>query len=153
MIWKKIKDFPNYSVSNTGLVRSNKKILRLINGFGGRPKVCLYNKKIIKPCFVSRLVAEAFIPNPLNKPYVDHIDRDVKNNNVYNLRWCTQSENLLNYNTIKYRSLMIGNNKAVDVAQQNGIPRTTFYRRIKKGWGIIEAAIMPVHKKSNQKKE
>lgn len=45
---------------------------------------------------VHRLVAETFIPNPHNKPQVDHIDRNRANNNICNLRWVTSHENMLN---------------------------------------------------------
>ena len=48
---------------------------------------------------IHRLVAEVYIPNPDNKPIVDHIDTDKTNNDVNNLRWVTQEENMRNEQT------------------------------------------------------
>ena len=42
------------------------------------------------------MIAQAFIPNPDNKAYIDHINQDKTDNNISNLRWATHSENMLN---------------------------------------------------------
>lgn len=57
-----------------------------------------------KNVLVHRLVAETFIPNPDNLPEVDHIDKNIKNNKVSNLRWVNRQDNLKNAN-IDYSSL------------------------------------------------
>ncbi len=54
----------------------------------------LRNKKILKRERIHRLVAKAFIPNPENKPQVNHIDSNRINNHFSNLEWVTNSENL-----------------------------------------------------------
>jgi len=46
-----------------------------------------------KKMLVHRLIALTYIPNPENKPHIDHIDRNTLNNHISNLRWVTQLEN------------------------------------------------------------
>ena len=53
------------------------------------------NKKV-NVIHIHRLVAEAFISNPQNKPCVNHIDCNSSNNHISNLRYCTPKENLYN---------------------------------------------------------
>lgn len=59
----------------------------------GYHRVNLSVNGVAKKFRVHRLVAQAFIENPLNKPYVNHIDGNKLNNHVSNLEWCTASEN------------------------------------------------------------
>lgn len=67
---------------------------------------------------VHRMVAELFIPNPDNKPCVDHIDTNKRNNNVNNLRWVTYSENMLNPKTSKLNSAI---QKKCQIGEKNGM--------------------------------
>lgn len=86
-----------YDVSNTGNVRRvGGKVLKpaLVAGY---PRVTVGGKN----CHIHRLVAIAFIPNPENKPCVNHKDGDKQNNHVSNLEWATYSENELHaYNVL-----------------------------------------------------
>ena len=109
-IWKVIEEFPNYMVSNTGKVRSLD--MRSRNGYGeyvkhgkilrgsdnGKGYKFVYlRKELGEPKvkrYIHRLVASAFIDNPLNKPCVNHIDNDPQNNKSCNLEWVTAKENI-----------------------------------------------------------
>lgn len=93
--WKPIKEYDgHYEVSNLGNVRNSKgKILKLQTDSNGYKRVNLY-KKGYKVNLVHRLVASAFIENPLNKLCVNHIDNDRTNNNVNNLEWVSYEENM-----------------------------------------------------------
>lgn len=145
--WKTIKDLPNYDVSNFGRVRNNKtyRILKpkLIRGY---ESVCLRkdNKNIYKR--VNRLVAEAFIHNPLNKPLVNHIDYNPRNNNVENLEWVTNSENQLwSRERISKGHIAISKNPHPDITKnKNGYlfqKRNGKNKRIKKWFKTLEEAI------------
>lgn len=84
-----------YSVDIFGTVRnllSGKIIEHYVNEYGYH-NVYLYKDGEKKGKRVNRLVAMAFIPNPLGKPQVNHIDGDKDNNNVWNLEWVTNKEN------------------------------------------------------------
>ena len=62
----------------------------------GYVRVGLTKNKKTKFFLIHRLVAKAFIPNPENKPQVDHFDRNKSNNILCNLRWATRGENQRN---------------------------------------------------------
>ena len=85
------------SYANNALGRRKKpKKLSQTKRTGGYLNVTLLdNGKKPRYFRVNRLVALAFIPNPNNKPYVNHIDEDRTNNNVSNLEWVTPKENNL----------------------------------------------------------
>lgn len=60
----------------------------------GYEHVFLRNNSIVSQQKIHRLVAMAFIPNPENKPFINHIDGNKVNNSIENLEWCTHSENM-----------------------------------------------------------
>ena len=98
-LWKDIDGFVGkYQISNMGRVRSlhwNKEIILKggISKFGYR-RVVLTNNNYRKYYAIHRLVALAFIPNPENKPEVNHKDENKLNNRVDNLEWVTCKENI-----------------------------------------------------------
>lgn len=102
--WRDIKDYEGfYQISNLGRVKSfkNKKHPKLLT-------ICMDSSQYLyvglslhgktKNHRIHRLVAQAFIPNPENKPQVNHKDEDKTNNKVENLEWMTAKENA-NYGT------------------------------------------------------
>ena len=118
--WKDIEGFVgHYQVSDQGRVRSlNRTVTRSNNRIhvykgviltntitgGGKGRVVLCKDHIKYPSVVSVLVANAFCPNPLGYELVAHIDKDVSNDNAYNLWWLHREK----YKTYK---LAMGVNK------------------------------------------
>jgi len=99
-----IQDYPNYLIYDDGRVWSKPRkdsrgcqvkggFLKHVKTHAGYHRVYLWRDGKGKYVPVSRLVAIHYIPNPENKPEVDHIDRDKDNNHISNLRWATKQEN------------------------------------------------------------
>lgn len=96
-IFKDIIKFENtYQISNIGNVRNKKTGLLLTpqyNKKGYQYVYLSYSHTGRVKWYIHRLVAKHFIPNPENKPQVNHIDCNKQNNSVDNLEWCTNNEN------------------------------------------------------------
>lgn len=152
----------NYSVSDTGIVKANERIINTSTGkrkfkekilkpeitIDGYLRVVLCDAGVKKRVFVHRLVAEAFIPNPNNFPVINHKDENPLNNSVENLEWCTVAYN----NAYNHRHQRIGDTEGLDVdvydlnnnfiqslqsitdfARKYGFSITTSWRRLKDG--------------------
>lgn len=97
--WRDVVGYEwKYKVSSLGNIMSFSKVkkwgvLKHLYSHDWYPKVVLCKYNTIKHLFIHRIVAITFIDNPLNKPFINHIDWIKDNNAISNLEWCTASEN------------------------------------------------------------
>lgn len=141
--WRAVVGFEGlYEVSNLGNVRSiqfhgkrRNKLLSLTDVRGYKlVKLRDWENKVALSYPVHRLVAQSFIPNPENKPQVDHIDTNPSNNVVNNLRWVTSLENQNNPLTLeKLRTNLCSYNKSskhkMDIQVSQGHPVIQYDRK------------------------
>ena len=147
--WEYIDEQNYYQVSNLGRVRSLPRLLTHKNG-----KEVQLKGKILKPYLdrkgyltitinhktrpIHRLVAEHFIPNPNNKPCIDHINTNRVDNRVENLRWCTYKENMGNPIT---RKALIRHNQEISLNRREPIIREDLFGNIKEYDSITSAKL------------
>lgn len=96
--WKQVEAFPNYIISNTGVLKNTKtkKTIKPHLSNTGYYVCSMSNNGKISSSNIHTLVAKAFVdnPNPALYTEVHHIDGDKLNNNADNLKWVTRQENL-----------------------------------------------------------
>lgn len=155
-VWKDIAGYEGlYQVSDMGRVRSCKRLVshpkggkKVVNprvlkpsNVHGYPSVILCTNGTIKRFSVHRLVAIAFLDNPMNLPEVNHLDGNRANPEKTNLEWCSSAENKLHAKHslgVDYRTAAKRNKRVIrsdgrvfvsinEAAKESGVPRGCIY--------------------------
>ena len=162
-IWKNVRNYEGYyQASNLGRVKSLGKYITAVHNsvrfvpgrvlkITHRADYCyvsLYVKAVCEILSVHSIVATIFIPNPKNKPEVNHKDFNKTNNNINNLEWCTKEENRAH--AIKHNRLPRGeahvNSKLNDfkvrvIRRCNDLTPTEIGRVFGVGYGTISCVL------------
>ena len=121
-----IDGFKRFAVTNTGYLRSP------LNKDAKQSNESLH-----------RLVAKAFVPNPKNKPCVDHVNGNKLDNRAENLRWCTHSENSAN---AKISKLNTSGTKGISLTK-NGHQNAQYWEAQVKRGGVRHRVLFPFDEK------
>ena len=132
--FRELKEYPGYKIGNRGTI---------IGKYGKAMKYCIHhvgyyyinvcNNGLMKKMCIHRLIALAWIPNPENKPQIDHINKDRKDNRIENLRWATAMENM--------------NNLSISKSNTSGTQGLCFHKT-RKTWVVCKAIMGVKHFKS-----
>jgi hypothetical protein len=161
-IWKDVKGFENYyQVSNLGNIINK---IRFINQYNGGVRIIDVKIKKVrlnkggylrcnlkvngnsKDMVIHRLVAEAFIPNPENKPQVNHINGIKTDNRVENLEWVTKSENTTHAVKNRLIKTKLTDSQVLDIYNDN-----RSLRNIAKDYNINQSIIWRIKNKKAYK--
>lgn len=124
--WRKIEEYPRYSCSNTGKIRNDITGRVLVGGAdkdGYRHHILSINgERFCRRAHI--LIAKAFIPNPDNKPMINHKNGIVWDNRIENLEWCTNQENQIHsltvlHNTPEFRKMLSDTHKGKGLLSDN----------------------------------
>jgi hypothetical protein len=169
--WKDIQGYEGlYQISNLGNIKGIQRIVKhstvgvtrnvpekLISTFltKGYKRVNLWKDNKDKKHPVHVLIAQAFIPNPQNKPCVNHIDGKPSNNNINNLEWVTHSENsqhAANMGLIstgeKCNLTKLTEKQVLEIRALKG---KMFQHEIAKRYGITQSGVSTIHTNKNWK--
>ena len=163
-VWKDIPGYDGwYQVSNHSRVRSfrkngfcDKRLIRpkILTGsvkLNGYVKVHLRKGDDSKHISIHRIIAKAFIPNPENKPDINHIDGNPLNNNIHNLEWVTPSENAIHAFENGLRKSMKGEGHSNSILTKGDVfkihdlyNKGVFKKKIAKKFGIAQQTVSEI---------
>jgi len=121
--WRKVNGYPDYIICSNGDIFGLKrgKLLSKNKDRDGYMFTTLYNNGQRKDFKVARLVAQHFIPNPLNKPQVNHKDGNRSNDYHTNLEWMTAQENSIYTIEVLGHKITEETRKKMSIAHKNQV--------------------------------
>lgn len=162
-LWKPVPGHETYSISTFGKIMNKKGLMLKTNFKKGYESIRIKNKNY----FIHRFVALAFIENPKNKATVNHIDGNKTNNNVNNLEWNTNMENVKHgvnnflFRTNMTRKMVVEIRKLYltglyscrQLSLKFNVSEHCIYRAIKTGFKMVKQYKIDKNFKSNRSGE